>query len=411
MKHVTLFIFSLLACLPLSAQQFDEHFADSTLRLDYIFAGDVARQHIFVDELSVTPRWYGRRHRLNELPLKGNGQITVCDTATGDTIYRHSFSTLFQEWLATAEAKQVAKSFENVFLIPFPKHPVNIHVQLFDYHDQVVATLTHQVDPTDKLIRQYPRRTPYVTLQQAADTTACIHIAYVAEGYTQDQMEQYLQDCRDANEALFRHEPFRTMRERFNIIALLSPSADTDVSQPGKGIWRNTALDSHFDTFYSERYLTTLHIKQLHNLLSGTPYEHIIVLANTSHYGGGGIYNSYNLSYTRGKHFLPVVVHEFGHSFGGLGDEYPYGDSDPMYFADTEPWEPNLTTHPDHPKWQSLIDAGKAGVIEGGGYLSTGVWRGQENCRMRANEHPDFCPVCQQALQQLIDFYTSKKPK
>lgn len=411
MKHVALFLFGLFMSLPLSAQRFSEHFADSTLRLDYVFAGDVARQQIFVDELSVTPRWYGRRHRLSELPLKGNGQITVTAPATGDTLYRHSFSTLFQEWLATAEAKQVAKSFENVFLIPFPKHPVNVNVQLFDYHDQVVASLTHRVDPKDCLIRQYLQRTPYVTLQQAADTTSCIHIAYVAEGYTQDQMEQYLQDCRDANEALFRHEPFRAMRQRFNIIALMSPSADTDVSQPGKGIWRNTALDSHFDTFYTERYLTTLHLKQLHNLLNGTPYEHIIVLANTSHYGGGGIYNSYNLSYTRGKNFLPVVVHEFGHSFGGLGDEYPYGDSDPMYFADTEPWEPNLTTHPDHPKWQSLIDAGRAGVIEGGGYLSKGVWRGQENCRMRTNEHPDFCPVCQQALQRLIDFYTCKKPK
>lgn len=411
MKHVALFLFGLFMSLPLSAQRFSEHFADSTLRLDYVFAGDVARQQIFVDELSVTPRWYGRRHRLSELPLKGNGQITVTAPATGDTLYRHSFSTLFQEWLATAEAKQVAKSFENVFLIPFPKHPVNVNVQLFDYHDQVVASLTHRVDPKDCLIRQYPHRTPYLTLQQAADTTSCIHIAYVAEGYTQDQMEQYLQDCRDANEALFRHEPFRAMRQRFNIIALMSPSADTDVSQPGKGIWRNTALDSHFDTFYTERYLTTLHLKQLHNLLNGTPYEHIIVLANTSHYGGGGIYNSYNLSYTRGKNFLPVVVHEFGHSFGGLGDEYPYGDSDPMYFADTEPWEPNLTTHPDHPKWQSLIDAGRAGVIEGGGYLSKGVWRGQENCRMRTNEHPDFCPVCQQALQRLIDFYTCKKPK
>lgn len=411
MKHVALFLFGLFMSLPLSAQRFSEHFADSTLRLDYVFAGDVARQQIFVDELSVTPRWYGRRHRLSELPLKGNGQITVTAPATGDTLYRHSFSTLFQEWLATTEAKQVAKSFENVFLIPFPKHPVNVNVQLFDYHDQVVASLTHRVDPKDCLIRQYPQRTPYVTLQQAADTTSCIHIAYVAEGYTQDQMEQFLQDCRDANEALFRHEPFRAMRQRFNIIALMSPSADTDVSQPGKGIWRNTALDSHFDTFYTERYLTTLHLKQLHNLLNGTPYEHIIVLANTSHYGGGGIYNSYNLSYTRGKNFLPVVVHEFGHSFGGLGDEYPYGDSDPMYFADTEPWEPNLTTHPDHPKWQSLIDAGRAGVIEGGGYLSKGVWRGQENCRMRTNEHPDFCPVCQQALQRLIDFYTCKKPK
>ena len=121
----------------------------------------------------------------------------------------------------------------------------------------------------------------------------------------------------------------------------------------------------------------------------------------------GGIYNSYNLSYTGGKQFEPVVVHEFGHSFGGLGDEYPYGNDDPMYFSDTEPWEPNLTTKHDFSgKWQTHIDEGRASLIEGGGYLAKGVWRGQENCRMRTNDEPDFCPVCQQALRRLINFYT-----
>ena len=412
---VTLLLFALLACTPLHAQRYADHFADSTLRLDYIFAGDATQQHIYVDELSVTPRWYGRRHRLSQLPLQGNGSITVTHPETGDTLYRHSFSTLFQEWLATAEAKQTPRSFENVFLVPFPKHPVTINVQLRDYHNRMMTTLTHRVNPADILIRRPARQTAnpsssrYVTLQQAADTTRCIHIAYVAEGYTEEQMPQYLDDCRTAMEALFRHEPFRSLRQRFNIIALLSTSRQTDVSQPGKGIWLDTTLGSHFDTFYSERYLTTLHLKRLHDLLSGTPYEHIIILANTEHYGGGGIFNSYNLCYTRGKHFRPVVVHEFGHSFGGLGDEYPYGDDDPMYFADTEPWEPNLTTHTNYPaKWQDLIDAGQASLIEGGGYLSKGVWRAQDNCRMRTNEHPDFCPVCQQALTRLIRFYTEE---
>ena len=395
--------------LSVQAQDFEQYFSDSTLRLDYIFAGDVNQQYIYVDQLSKSHRWYGRRHRLAELPLAGNGKITVFDKMTGIVIYRHSFSTLFQEWLATDEAKHTKKSFENVFLIPYPQQPVRIKVELRDYHDKVTAELVHEVDPRDILIRQLQRKkeAPYITLQQAADTTCCIHIAYVAEGYTAEQMDQYLDDCHVAMEALFEHEPFKTLRNRFNVIALCSPSHDSDVSQPGKGIWRNTALASHFDTFYMTRYLTTLHLKQLHDWLAGTPYEHIIVLANTAHYGGGGIYNSYNLSYTRGKHFRPVVVHEFGHSFGGLGDEYPYGDSDPMYFADTEPWEPNLTTTTKKPaKWQNLIDAGKAGLIEGGGYLSKGVWRGQEDCRMRTNEHPDFCPVCQQALTKLIDFYT-----
>lgn len=118
-----LYILCLLLSLcqtDVQALSFEQHFCDSTLRLDYTFAGDASTQHIFLDELSITPRWYGRHYRLDELPLKGNGQLTVKDPQTGDTLYRHSFSTLFQEWLATNEAKQTARSFENVFLVPTP---------------------------------------------------------------------------------------------------------------------------------------------------------------------------------------------------------------------------------------------------------------------------------------------------
>ena len=397
----------LTSVLTAAAQEFDDYFEDRTLRLDYVFAGDANQQDIYVDQLVQLPRWYGRHERLAELPLEGNGQITVRCHRSQQVIYRHSFSTLFQEWLATDEAKHVKRSFENVFLVPFPCDTVDITVELFDFHQQVQASMTHTVVPTDILISQRHSVAPYVTLQQAADTTRCIHIAYVPEGYTAEELPLFQEHCQKAMEALFRHEPFRSLRSRFNIIALMTPSADSGVSDPGKGLWLNTVLGSHFDTFYSQRYLTTLHLKHLHDLLAGTPYEHIIILANTPHYGGGGIYNSYNLSYTGGSKFEPVVVHEFGHSFGGLGDEYPYGDSDPMYFADTEPWEPNLTTlHDFSHKWQNLIDEGRAGLVEGGGYLSKGVFRGQDDCRMRTNEEPDFCPVCQQALRRLIDFYT-----
>lgn len=406
-----LILFLAFISLESSAQCFEQYFRDSTLRLDYIFAGDFQRQEIYLDELSQSNRWYGRRQRLSELPVEGNGQVTMYDKATGKVIYRHSFSTLFQEWLATSEAKQVRKSFENVFLVPYPKLPVTITIELKDYHAKTMASLTHEVFPQDILIRKIGQKsqTPYLTLQQAEDTTCCIHIAFVAEGYTKEQLGQYLDDCQTAIASLFQHEPFKSLRNRFNVIALLSPSNDTGVSQPAEGLWLDTAVGSHFDTFYSERYLTTLHLKRLHDWLAGTPYEHIIILANTEHYGGGGIYNSYNLCYTRGEKFRPVVVHEFGHSFGGLGDEYPYGDDDPMYFTDTEPWEPNLTTNTKTPiKWQNLIDEGKAGLIEGGGYLSHGVWRGLEDCRMRTNEYSEFCPVCQQALKRLINFYTLK---
>ena len=414
MKHTLLSIIVSCATITATAQDFDTHFTDSTLRLDYTFAGDAFSQQIYLDQLSNTNRWYGRRHRLKELPLQGNGQVTVRCHLTGDTLYRQSFSSLFQEWLATDEAKHTRRSFENVFLVPMPRDTVDVTVELRDYHNRVNATMTHTVTPTDILIRRTPLEgtLPYSTLQQAADTTRCIRIAYVAEGYTEAEMPLYLEDCRQAMESLFAHEPFRQLRNRFHIVAVESPSHDSGTSIPHEGIWRETALGSHFDTFYVKRYLTTLNLKRLHDVLRGVPYEHIIILVNTDQYGGGGIYNSYNLTYTRGPQFLPVVVHEFGHSFGGLGDEYAYGNEDPMYFSDTEPWEPNLTTHPDGPlKWQQLKDQGKAGLYEGGGYLTQGVWRGAENCRMKTNEEREFCNVCQQALTQLINFYTGTVTK
>ena len=406
-KLLIISILSLIATC-VNAQEFGEYFEDRTLRLDYTFAGDVGRQEIYLDELVSLPRWYGRKHRLAELPLKGNGQITVRTLTDKEVIYRHSFSSLFQEWLATDEAKRVRKSFENVLLVPFPKAAVEITVELTDYHDKVVASLVHTVDPSDILIRKAGEKTtPSTTLLQAADTNRCIHVAYVAEGYTAEEMDTFLNDCMTAMDALFEHEPFKQTKGRFNMIAVMPPSAESGTSEPSKGIWKNTPLGSHFDTFYSDRYLTTLHLKKLHDVLAGTAYEHIIVLVNTDRYGGGGIYNSYNLTYAHGDNFRPVVVHEFGHSFGGLGDEYPYGDDDPMYFADTEPWEPNLTTKANFTgKWEKLIEEGKAGLVEGGGYLSKGVWRAFENCRMRTNEEPEFCLVCQQALRRLIDFYT-----
>lgn len=421
-KTILLFIVALCSTLSM-AQRFEDFFDDKTLRIDYNFAGDVNRQEISVDQLNVSPHWYGKRQRLAELPVEGNGQITVRSHRTGEVIYRHSFSTLFQEWLSYPEAQTVRKSFENVFLVPMPKDTVDITLDLRNNRREVMATLTHQVVPTDILIRRIGEKnvTPYVTIQQAKDSLHCIHIAYMAEGYQAHEMSTFINDVHVAMEALFEHEPFKSMRDRFHIVAVKSPSQESGTSEPGKGIWKNTALHSHFDTFYSSRYLTTLHLKDMHDWLAGIPYEHIIVLVNSDRYGGGGVLNSYNLSTTHHSKYRPVVVHEFGHSFCGLGDEYAYEVEEvPMYPKDIEPWEPNLTTLVDFPsKWQDMLDKktpvptpltekykDKVGVYQGGGYNVRDVYRPYQDCRMRTNEHPVFCPVCQRALTQLIDFYT-----
>ena len=133
MKNLLIFSLLILCSIHVSAQRFEDYFEDRTLRLDYTFAGDDVLHQIYVDELVSLPHWYGRREHLAELPLKGNGQITIRSKADETVIYRHSFSTLFQEWLATDEAKHVQKSFENVFLVPFPKDSVEIKVELFHY--------------------------------------------------------------------------------------------------------------------------------------------------------------------------------------------------------------------------------------------------------------------------------------
>ena len=411
-------------CLSL-AQVFAPSFADSTLRLDYIFSGDNRTQHIAVDQLSKTAGWYGRRHHLAELPLEGNGQLTMVDQATGDTLYRHSFSTLFQEWQQTEEARHVTKSFENTFVVPLPKRPVDIVVQLTDNHRRVQSMLRHSVDPQDILIRDRSGETstPWRYIRRGGDSKDCIDVAFVAEGFGDDQMEDFLAMCDSSVAALSEHEPFRSMIDRFNFIAVMPVSHQNGVSIPHQGLWVDTPLASSFDTFYSDRYLTTLHIKRLYDLMTNIPFEHFIILANTTEYGGGGIYNSYNMASAKcPRSKLEVIVHEFGHSFGGLGDEYDYGnDPEPMYPADTEPWEPNLTTLVDFDsKWKDMLSSGtaiptvpdgkqlttKVGVYEGGGYQQRGVYRPTQLCRMKVNEVHEFCPVCQRALRRIIDFYT-----
>ena len=423
MKKTILLFMAILCSMLLQAQRFEDFFEDKTLRIDYNFAGNAHQQEIAVDQLNVSPHWYGKRQRLAELPLEGNGQITVRSHKTGQVIYRHSFSTLFQEWLSYPEAQNVRKSFENVFLVPMPKDTIDVTLDLRNNRREVMASLTHQVVPTDILIRRIGEKdvTPYETIQEAKDSQHCIHIAYLAEGYQKDEMSTFIDDVRVAMEALFEHEPFKSLRDRFHIVAVKAPSQESGTSEPGRGIWKNTALHSHFDTFYSDRYLTTLHLKDMHDWLAGIPYEHIIVLVNSGRYGGGGIFNSYNLTTTHHAKYRPVVVHEFGHSFCGLGDEYAYDIEEvPMYPKDIEPWEPNLTTLVDFPsKWQDLVDKktpiptpltmqnkDKVGVYQGAGYNLKDVYRPCQDCRMRTNEHPVFCPVCQRALTHLIDFYT-----
>lgn len=422
-KHI-LFLLCLIAVASTRAQVFADHFADKTLRVDYIFNGNASGQAICLDGLSALPTWARRKHHLAELPLQGNGQIVMRNAASGKTIYTTSFSSLFQEWLETDEARNVTKGFENTFLLPYPLQPVEIEITLLDPRRNVRASMKHIVHPNDVLIEQKGNShiTPHKYLLHNDSPEKCIDVAILAEGYTLQEIQTFYEDADIACKSIFDHEPFKSMKKRFNVVAVASPSTDSGVSVPRLNEWKHTAFGSHFSTFYSDRYLTTSRVKAIHDALAGIPYEHIIILANTEEYGGGGIYNSYTLTTAHHPMFRPVVVHEFGHSFGGLADEYFY-DNDVMtdtYPLDIEPWEQNISTQVDFAaKWKDMLSENTpvptpaevsenypTGVYEGGGYSAKGIFRPAENCRMRTNEYPAFCPVCQRALRRIIEFYT-----
>ena len=401
MFYRILCFFSLMLPCALSAQE-------QTLRVDYMFSGTDKTAVISLDEMSCFDGWAGRRTNLKDVPVRGNGQICMTDRQTGDTLYRMSFSTLFQEWQTTEEATRVNKSFENVFLLPMPETAADITVQLFDFHGNVAAQMRHGVDPKDVLVRKLnPTPAPHKYIMKGGSPEECIDVAIVAEGYTSEEMDIFYRDAQETVNALLSHEPFGMYKVRFNFVAVALPSEDSGVSVPGQGQWKNTALKAHFDTFYMDRYLTTLRLKNMHDKLCGIPYEHIIILANTDTYGGGGIYNSYTLTTAHHPAFKPVVVHEFGHSFAGLADEYFYDDQYvEYYYPGIEPWEQNITTLADfESKWKDMLDAGQAELLEGAGYQSKGVYRPADDCRMRTNRPDHFCPVCQRAITRIIEFY------
>ena len=283
--------------------------------------------------------------------------------------------------------------------------------------------LKQEVDPKSIFIDRGKLKANKVhQIQKSGDSTEKVDLVFIAEGYTADEQEKFVADANRFTEALFATPPFTTRRNDFNVwaVCLVSEESGTDVS--GKGIFKNTALNSGYYTFGVDRYLTTPDMKSIRDAVWNVPCDAIFLLINTDMYGGGGMYNFYACGTADNPRTPVVFTHEFGHSFAGLADEYfssevAYQD---FYNLKYEPWEPNITTLVDFgSKWKDLLpadtpiptplDAGhkdKAGVFEGGGYLSKGIYRPMDHCMMR--DYAPFCPACSRAILQMVDFLTDK---
>ena len=282
------------------------------------------------------------------------------------------------------------------------------------------------INPKNKFIRcESANIFKNSVIHGGGDVCNKVDVAFLAEGYTAAQMDKFRNDVKRVWQYMSGVEPFKTYSDMFNIYAVESPSAECGTDIPNKGLYRNTVLNTTYSTFDIDRYLTTFDTKAIHDVAACVPYDHVIILVNTDEYGGGGFYNFYSAGTIDNNLSLRVIVHEFGHGFAGLGDEYFYADeaNENMYSLAREPWEPNLTTMVDFDsKWKSMLNQATpvptprtkkyesvVGVFEGGGYMAKGMYSPAQDCIMRSNNPSEFCPVCLKAIEWAILSHKTRK--
>ena len=422
MRTIISFIL-LIVSLTLSAQEsFDKYFTDKVLRFDFMLAGNSGKTSVYPVGMKEEPFWAGSKTILINPFNSGNFKYEVFDVTGNTLIYSRAFCTLFQEWQTTAEAKSVDRSFYEVATMPYPKDKVKFILSKRERNGLFSKLYETIIDPASYFIRkENPINVAVTKIYGSGDPHTSVGLAFIAEGYKADEMGKFRADVKKMADYLFEEAPFSEYKDRFNIWAVEAISQDSGTDVPGEKIYVNTALNSSFYTFDLDRYLTTQDIKTVNDYAATVPHDYIIVLINSSRYGGGGVYNYYTGTTTGNQLSPKVFIHEFGHGFAGLADEYYTSNVayDEFYPLNVEPWEPNITTMVNfESKWKKLISKDTpiptpseekfknvTGLFEGGGYSAKGIYRSAMDCRMKSNNTKGYCSVCRNAIKQMIEFY------
>lgn len=420
MKYFFLLFLSVLL-VQKSEAQFNKYFGDKSLRLDYYHCGNADTEKYFFDELIQEPYWAGSETNLMDTKGYGNHFVEVRTVDTNELIYSRGYCTLFDEWQTTAEAKTTDCCYPESVIVPFPHEKVVVSIVSRNKKGEFEKKFEYQVDPKSYFIKKEREKLPVFDVVHSGNSNKKVDIVLLPEGYTETQQELFKDDCKKFAEEFFSYAPYSQNKDKFNIRGVWASSNDDGPDIPGQNIWNKTRLNSSYYTFDSERYLMIKDFQGVRDVAGNAPYDYIYILANTDKYGGGAVYNFYGISAAHhAEEAGKIYIHEFGHLFAGLGDEYVGGvEYSEFYPTDVEPWEPNLTTLVDfNKKWKSLLPEGaaiptpekerkaeKLGVYEGGGYVSKGVYRPCVNCLMNNLHTIDiFCPVCSKSIQEMIDF-------
>lgn len=402
-----------------------DYFSSSALRIDYHLVGTANNTLLVIEQLKKEPHWGGPRDRLNDNFGYGEYRFEVWDETESILIFSQGFSTLFHEWQTTEEAKNTSRSYYQSIRMPFPKKKIHVKFMMRKKGSEFVPLYSLNIDPKDYFIINEPTSDfPLHQVQYSGDPEDNVDLVFLAEGYRENEMEAFLDDVNRLTDSLFLVEPFKELKDHFNIWAVASPSNESGTDIPGESIYKHTLMNFSYYTFDLPRYLTSSDIKTIRDVAAAVPYDHVVVLINTDRYGGGGVYQSYTAATCDHELSARVLIHELGHGFAGLGDEYYNSEVayEGFYDLDIEPWEPNLTTLVDfEQKWKDLVHPSTpiptpntyryrdtVGVFEGGGYISKGMYRPALDCRMKSNEANEFCGACQHAIRRMVEFYSWK---
>jgi hypothetical protein len=441
--------------------------APRTLRVDYYHTGNSHDEWFSLDRVVLEPlEWPGNLNKSIDESQLGEYLFEVRERGSGKLLYSRGFNSVFGEWKTTEEALHGNRTFSESLRFPSPETPVDVLLKerAGSGFREVWKTV---VDPKDKFVdrSRLPSPGALIELQKMGDPATKVDLLVLGDGYTVAERPKFEKDARRFVEALFSISPFREHRRDFNVWGLCPAAEEAGVSRPSSGIYRRSPVGASYDTFGTERYVLTTENRALRDLASFAPYEFIEILVNGQTYGGGGIFNQYATVAIDNLWAGYVGVHEFGHHFAGLADEYYTSDVAYLPPANkTEPWEPNVTAllDPANLKWKDLVAAGtpvptpwdkeefdrferdvqrqrrelraagkpeaemdelfrkerekedamlgsqkyagKVGAFEGANYEAKGDYRPEVDCIM-FTRHKTFCAVCRRAIERVIGMY------
>ncbi len=438
------------------------------MRVDYFHTGNTSQELFSFDEAVVEPApWAGPANRAADPLGYGAYGVDVRDAAGKTLLYSRGFGSIYDEWVTTEEAATSTRTFHESVRFPMPSAPVTVTIRKRGTGNTWRDVWTVTVDPKNMFVNTAapePSPGPVIELLKSGDPATKVDLLILGDGYTQAQRPKFEADARRLVDILFATSPFKERKGDFNVWGLVPPSRESGVSRPSLGIHRSNPVGSTYDAFGSERYVLSFDNKAFRKLASYAPYDVVEIVVNDRTYGGGGIFGLYS-TVSSDNAFSPYVfVHEFGHHFAGLADEYY--TSPVAYLPSTtreEPWEPNVTAllDPETLKWRDLVKPGTplptrweketleqasresqarrvairkqgrpeaemealfeeerkrdeamfakyrgmVGAFEGAKYEAQGYYRPEANCIMFTRTG-FFCEVCKRALGRVIDTYS-----